>query len=220
MFATSSVSSSSQYYQKTNTIAITSLPKPYFYPEILDVLHHHFSSYGEINQWVPLPGFGRILVVYVNDEAAEAAKLECDTIQLDATEDRPEVILRVYRADPNPIATTSYLQPPAIEKNFLISPPGSPPVGWEQIREDPPNVTPLADDLIAALKKLQLTQHKSSAVEVLLAPDDDGSGVGVYVQDCDGDDSDDEENWDGPPSAAKWVAIPTAMPPMRSGVMV
>lgn len=28
---------------------------------------------------------------------------------------------------------------PALSKNFLISPPGSPPVGWEQVLEEKPN---------------------------------------------------------------------------------
>ncbi|KAJ7577449.1 Calcipressin-domain-containing protein [Mycena floridula] len=222
MFTTSSSSASSQYYQKTNTIAITSLPRSYFCPQILEVLQRHFSSYGEINRWVPLPGFGRILVVYVNDRDAETAKLQCDTIKLDATPDRAAVTLRVYRADPNPIsAESSYLEPPPIEKNFLISPPGSPPVGWEQLREEPPNVTPLADDLIAALRKLQL---RRSSVEILLDPHE-GSGVGVYVEDCgDGYESDielQEESWTYgfTSSRSKWGA--TVMPPIfRAGITV
>lgn len=41
------------------------------------------------------------------------------------------------------------------DRNFLISPPGSPPVGWEPIREDPPNRDTLADDLIRALGALR-----------------------------------------------------------------
>ncbi|KAF9583264.1 carbohydrate-binding module 1 protein [Lunasporangiospora selenospora] len=46
------------------------------------------------------------------------------------------------------------LHPPELEKNWLISPPGSPPVGWSQIREDPPNTVHLADDLVKALIEL------------------------------------------------------------------
>jgi hypothetical protein len=45
---------------------------------------------------------------------------------------------------------------PDTDKNFLISPPGSPPVGWEQIREDPPNLDTLADDLVRALESLSV----------------------------------------------------------------
>lgn len=245
----SSPPSSSHYYQKTNTVAVTSLPKSYFDPLILDVLRNHFATYGEINQWVPLPGFSRIIIVYTLDEQAELAKQHCDTITLEATTDRydddglnpgstltfflfrPEVTLRVFRADPNPLATSTssvpeanYLRPPAIEKNFLISPPGSPPVGWEPRQEDPPNATPLADDLMAALRKLQIKDHRSSK-ELLLDPHD-GSGVGVYVEDFDGDnDQDDEiaeEAWTygvTAPARSKWAPIPTAMPPMRSAIV-
>lgn len=142
--------------------------------------------------------------------------------------------MRVYRADPNPviprselqdkgswIPQTSYLQPPAVEKNFLISPPGSPPVGWEQIREDPPNATALAEDLITALKKLKAHDDiEKKPFEQLLDPMD-GAGVGVYVEDYDACqvtviEEPSEDDWvygETAPARARWRPIPTAMPP-------
>lgn len=51
-------------------------------------------------------------------------------------------------------APSDLLQPPNTDRNFLISPPGSPPIGWEPIREDPPNRETLAGDLIEALMRL------------------------------------------------------------------
>ncbi|KAJ7184500.1 Calcipressin [Mycena filopes] len=213
--------------QRTNTLAITSLPKNFFQPLILDVLRSHFASYGHLNRWIPLPGFHRILVVYTREDDAESAKIHCDPIVLEQTHDRSQINLRVYRADPNPLLPMesddvvpegNYLRPPAIEKNFLISPPGSPPVGWEPIKEEPPNATPLADDLIAALRKLQVHEKRSSGLEVLIEPEDGDSGVGVYIQDC-GDDDDDEsdEDWvygESAPAREKWRPIATALPPL------
>ncbi|CAO1622251.1 unnamed protein product [Sympodiomycopsis kandeliae] len=49
---------------------------------------------------------------------------------------------------------TDHLQLPTSDRNFLISPPGSPPIGWEPIIEDPPNRETLANDLMDALKRL------------------------------------------------------------------
>lgn len=62
-------------------------------------------------------------------------------------------------------------------------------------------------------------QERRSSREVLLEPED--GGVGVYVEDCDFEESDDgaeEMDWEyGCPSPAqlRWKPIATAMPPLR-----
>jgi calcipressin-2 len=125
-----------------------------------------------------------------------------------------------------------YLCPPDTGKNFLISPPGSPPIGWEQVVEDPPNATPLAEDLISALKKLQLLDRtKPSGVvgpEILLESEEAG-GISVYVEDCDGgedgrgEDGGREEQWVyGVTMASQMRFKPTATsrpPAMEEGVV-
>jgi len=44
-----------------------------------------------------------------------------------------------------------HLQPPALTKQFLISPPASPPIGWEPREEGEPLVN---HDLLAAIANL------------------------------------------------------------------
>lgn len=44
-----------------------------------------------------------------------------------------------------------HLQPPALTKQFLISPPASPPIGWEPREESEPLVN---HDLLAAIANL------------------------------------------------------------------
>lgn len=44
-----------------------------------------------------------------------------------------------------------HLQPPALTKQFLISPPASPPIGWEPHEEGEPLVN---HDLLAAIANL------------------------------------------------------------------
>ena len=252
------VSASGDASERTNSLAVTSLPKSFFSQLILDMLRDHFDSFGPVNQWVPLPGFSRILVVYEHEDHAELAKVTSDPIILPASKEQcvtpsfhapassqffhsGEIALRVYRADPNPLIPagfardfqngshprpwlpqSNYLAPPAIEKNFLISPPGSPPVGWEPIREDPPNSTPLAEDLMCALQRLHLVE--SGGVEQLLHPDECG-GVGVYVEDFDIISSNEVEiqdhDWvygETMPTRDRWNVriMPTAMPPIST----
>jgi hypothetical protein len=234
--SSSSSPTSQPEFQQTNTLAVTSLPKSFFEPLVLQMLRDHFAAFGDINQWVPLQGFGRIIVVYESAHHAELAKRQCDPILIDGRNDEENIVLRVYRADPNPLIPrgeqknawmphSSYLRPPPVEKNFLISPPGSPPVGWEQIREDPPNATPLADDLIVALRRLQTHDEarRKPSFEQLLDPMD-GSGVSVYVEDYDVEEHQldfeiSEEEWvygESAPARQKWKPAPTSCPPMPS----
>jgi len=57
--------------------------------------------------------------------------------------------LKMYLTTPIKLKNTrQYLAAPKNDKTFLISPPASPPVGWEQILEDPPVVNL---DLLATL---------------------------------------------------------------------
>jgi hypothetical protein len=185
---------------RTNTLIVTGLPPAFFQPVVLNTLKACFAAYGTIHSWVPLKNFYRAIVVYYHEDDAELAKQEFDGFVIGATNDRPETTLRVWRADPTDLEQdpdSQHLHPPALEKNFLISPPGSPPVGWEQVKEEPPNATPLADDLIVALRKLEIQAEFSrsklegrNGVEVLIDPEE-GHGIGVYVEDCDWVDKDD-----------------------------
>lgn len=146
----------------------------------------------------------------------------------------PGVTIRVFRADPTPLDqlnSSNLLRPPQLEKNFLISPPGSPPVGWEQIREDPPNSTPLADDLIAALKQLEIERESKAGVEVLIEPDND-EGITIFVEDCDADANDEASDQSSEDDDSEWVygqtrrqfikpapvarLPPTALPPLTA----
>lgn len=62
---------------------------------------------------------------------------------------------RVYFGEPIPIdQEPKYLDKPDAGKLFFISPPPSPPMGWEMKNEDPPNKQVHAVDLADALSKL------------------------------------------------------------------
>ncbi|WVF67965.1 hypothetical protein IAT40_002727 [Kwoniella sp. CBS 6097] len=101
--------------------------------------------------------------------------------------DKPnELILRLYYLPPTPLnqdPSANHLAPPEMPHNFLISPPGSPPEGWEPIIEDAPNSCILAEDLQRALEALQLngaggSRHRGGK-EIIL----EEGGVRVEVED-------------------------------------
>jgi hypothetical protein len=63
--------------------------------------------------------------------------------------------VRVYFGEPTPLEQKDqHLQAPKSDKLFFISPPPSPPAGWEMRNEEPPNKDVHAEDLASALSKL------------------------------------------------------------------
>ncbi|CAE6465921.1 unnamed protein product [Rhizoctonia solani] len=151
--------------QATNTLIIPSLPASFFEPLVLKALRDLFASYGHLHSWAPLRGLARIILVYWDNQNAEDAKIGTDGLTLghDSNGGAPT---------PTRSVEPSRLAVPALEKNFLISPPGSPPVGWEPVVEDPPNKDALASDLIEALRRLQLSRE--GGVEVLVSSSESG----------------------------------------------
>ncbi|CAG8750225.1 1418_t:CDS:2, partial [Acaulospora morrowiae] len=78
--------------------------------------------------------------------------------------------VRAYFGPHTPISNefddSMYLSVPPTEKNMLISPPGSPPVDWIQLREDSPNSVTLADDLVHALAHISLHNLDSDSSDL------------------------------------------------------
>lgn len=163
----------------TNSLVLVHLPDEIFtHPplaaSLLDLLH----AFGDLASWSPLPSFGRALIVYKEVEGAQRAKVALDRLLIplvdegqseeaeasllepfDMDEDEA-TFLRAYFGPMTAVKvsgeeTDDHLAVPVTDRNFLISPPGSPPVGWEPIKEDPPNRDTLADDLIRALGSLR-----------------------------------------------------------------
>lgn len=105
----------------------------------------------------PLRNLRRIIVTFWDTESATTTRSLLDG----------EVILghrvRVYFGAPTPIRPLSdkerHLQAPKLDKQFFISPPPSPPAGWEVRLEDAPNKEVHASDLSIALQRLNASAN-------------------------------------------------------------
>lgn len=88
--------------------------------------------------------------------------------------------MRIYFGEPTPIVgedeEDQHLKAPSLGKLLFISPPPSPPAGWEIREEEPPNKDVHAYDLQRALAGLggHGNERRASADE----DDDDGGGAG------------------------------------------
>ncbi|KAI1899716.1 hypothetical protein AGOR_G00064630 [Albula goreensis] len=88
--------------------------------------------------------FRRVRVNFTNALAAAEARVRLHKSEFNGKE------MRVHFAQTVHIGS-SHLEPPKPEKQFLISPPASPPVGWEQAQD----ATPVINyDLLCAISKL------------------------------------------------------------------
>lgn len=153
----------------TNTLILSNLPVEFFIPHICSLLLSLLNTYGPMMRWTPLPSVGRAVVIFEDSDGAALAKAGLDRLVLPfedsdvqgveraSDQDDGTILRAIFGPVTDPTSEPETLAVPTTDKNFLISPPGSPPVGWEPIREDPPNRDTLADDLMKALADLRDT---------------------------------------------------------------
>ncbi|KAM0792043.1 hypothetical protein ACM66B_004751 [Microbotryomycetes sp. NB124-2] len=126
-------------------------PDELFSTRLQPLFKAHFANYGDLVLWTPLRKLGRVLVAYEDDESAIKARREMDgfvwdeasdDIQSDSEHEPMRVFFGPRLALPLRDLHSTLLDVPQLSRNFLISPPGSPPVGWEQTLEEAPNPNP------------------------------------------------------------------------------
>lgn len=134
----------------SNTLLITNLQDPaIFHPTHLLTIRDLINQSAPLHSWSPLRSLRRIIVSFYDVDSA---------IRIRQILDGESVLgnrVRVYFGEPTPIEPVDqHLAAPQSQKMFFISPPPSPPMGWEMRNEEPPNKEVHADDLASALAKL------------------------------------------------------------------
>jgi hypothetical protein len=135
----------------SNTLIITNLNDPaIFGPTNLATIKAALDSHATTYSFSPLKSFRRIIASFYSIDAA---------IDIRSKLDGENVLgqrIRVYFGAETKITMQEdqHLKAPSTGKLFFISPPPSPPHGWESRHEDPPNKEVHAEDLADALHKL------------------------------------------------------------------
>lgn len=134
----------------SNTLIITNLVEPeIFHPTNLVQIRETINDYAPIHTWAPLKSFRRVVVSFFDAESAITIRQKVDGEQIMGCR------VRVYFGLNTPLnPSDQHLPLPKSDKLFFISPPPSPPMGWEMRNEDAPNQIVHAEDLAAALAKL------------------------------------------------------------------
>ncbi|KAJ4340786.1 hypothetical protein N0V95_007394 [Ascochyta clinopodiicola] len=172
----------------SNTLIITNLLAPeIFQPATLIEIRQTIDVHAKVHTWAPLKSFKRIVVSFFNTQ---------DAITIRQTLDGETIMgyrIRVYFGINTPMnPTDQHLPLPKSDKLFFISPPPSPPMGWEMRDEDAPNKLVHPEDLAEALAKLHAhpydpTSPTSDAENPHITRRRTGSTVVVYHPEDHGD---------------------------------
>ncbi|KAK4548027.1 hypothetical protein LTR36_010747 [Oleoguttula mirabilis] len=136
----------------SNTLLITNLQSPeIFAASNLESIQQAINEHAPIHTFSPLKSMRRIIASFwtVDDAVAIRKVLDGETVLGSR--------VRVYFGAQTKVEVDEegrYLHLPKSNKLFFISPPPSPPMGWEMQNEAPPNKEVHAEDLADALKKL------------------------------------------------------------------
>jgi hypothetical protein len=157
-------------------------------PEIFDPanlvkIRETINNYGAVHTWAPLKSFKRVVVSFFEVNSAIAIRQKLDGEQIMGCR------IRVYFGLTTPLnPTDQHLALPKSDKLFFISPPPSPPMGWEMHNEEAPNKVVHAEDLAAALSRLHahhvdyppeadpdtpmITRRRTGSSTIVYHPDD------------------------------------------------
>lgn len=147
----------------SNTLLFTNLDDTdIFLPENLETIRDLISHSATIHAFAPLKSFRRIIVSFFTEEAAIAVRQVWDC----------EMVMghqcKVYFGRATSVdQKDEHLALPDAGKLFFISPPPSPPHGWEVRLEDAPNKLVHAEDLAEALANLH---HRPAPVDNTHSP--------------------------------------------------
>jgi len=152
----------SQPSPPSNTLLITNLQSlEIFTSAVLENITRAINDQAQIHTFAPLKSFRRIVVSFYTTE---------DAVKVRQLLDGENVLgnrIRVYFGQNTRIdLEDQHLQAPKSQKLFFISPPPSPPMGWEMRNEEPPNKEVHAEDLAAALANLHTRPSPHEALHV------------------------------------------------------
>ncbi|CAM1509937.1 Fc.00g002720.m01.CDS01 [Cosmosporella sp. VM-42] len=149
----------------SNTLLFTNLNNPdIFRADNLQTIRDLVSQTAPIHAFAPLKSFRRILISFFDDQASIAVR------QIWDAETVMGEVLKVYFGQPTSVEVKDeHLALPDAGKLFFISPPPSPPHGWEMKLEDAPNKLVHAEDLAEALAKLH---HRPMPMDSPITPPD------------------------------------------------
>ena len=156
----------------SNTLLLTNLNNTdIFRPDNIATIRDLVAQTAPIHAFAPLKSFRRILISFFDEESAIAVRRVWDGESVLGER------VRVYFGQPTSVEVKDeHLALPDAGKLFFISPPPSPPHGWEVHLEDAPNKQVHAEDLADALAKLR--HGASTGNEYPVSPAaESGSGV-------------------------------------------
>lgn len=158
----------------SNTLLITNLQSlEIFTASVLENISKAINEHAAIHTFAPLKSFRRIVVSFYTVDDAVAIRKVLDGESVLGNR------IRVYFGQQTKIDDADrHLNLPKADKTFFISPPPSPPMGWEMRQEDPPNKEVHAEDLSNALSKLQAKAGPSDAMKDIQQGDFTEQGEG------------------------------------------
>jgi hypothetical protein len=131
----------------------------------LQTIKDLINNSAPIHSWAPLKSFRRIIVSFFDEASAIRIRQILDGEAIMGEQ------VKVYFGQPTSIeAKDEHLPLPDAGKLFFISPPPSPPHGWEVKLEGAPNKQVHAEDLAEALAKL----HHKGRTDLPASPMTDG----------------------------------------------